>query len=43
MKNVLTLLAKSVLITLEIIGVASAKDAAIQKKVQGSGIIHNFK
>ena len=32
MKSVLTLLAKSILLTLEVIAAASATDAAIQKK-----------
>ena len=37
MKSVLTLLAKSVLIPLGLIAAASAADAAIQKKIYGSG------
>ena len=38
MKNVLTPLAKSVLIPLAVMAVASARDAAFQKKIYGSGM-----
>ena len=38
MKNVLALLAKSVLIPLELTAAASTTDAAIQKKIFGSGM-----
>ena len=38
LKNVLTLLAKTVLIPLELTATASASDAAIQMKIYGSGI-----
>ena len=37
MKNVLTPLAKSILILLGLTAAASAADAAIQRKIQGSG------
>ena len=37
MKNVLTPLTKSVLVPLELTAAASATDAAIQKKIFGSG------
>ena len=39
MKNVFSPLAKGVLITLDLIVVASAKEAAIQKKMNESGAI----
>ena len=39
MKNVLKPLAKSVLLPLGLIAIASATDAAIQKKVFGSGMM----
>ena len=38
MKNVLTPLGKSVLVSLELTTIASATDAAIQKKIFGSGM-----
>ena len=38
MKNVLTPLAKNVLLPLRVTTAASAADAAIQKKIYGSGI-----
>ena len=41
MKNVLKLLAKSVLILLGLTAAASAADAAIQKKIFGSGMTSN--
>ena len=37
MKNILALLAKNVLIPLGLMAAASARDAAIQKKIFGSG------
>ena len=39
MKNVLTLLAKGVLVPLESTAAESATDAAIQKKIFGSGTL----
>ena len=38
MKNVVTLLAKSILILLGLTAATSASDAAIQKKIFGSGL-----